>query len=240
MRAWLRFVLCPRVDQRLPPPDRSASYRLVRRATPRLRPPWELPTKCFTPVVGNWRSIRMRHAKRSRTRWNNPSSDGKASRVVWPGAHQSGSPPDFAALARAATTSRFDFRRRSKNSCGYANGHARTLTACSGRQDPFSCPSQGPRRLQRHLCERHQYRHERQSPCVSARIYEAARVRHARFFVSDFEDEHGRARIGGGYVGTIYGCQGMTVDQVIVLKGPQLSFRELCRRDSRAARLQSG
>ena len=62
---------------------------------------------------------------------------------------------------------------------------------------------------------------------LSVTIDDLACPRSASFLVSEFKDKAGRARIAPGYVGTIYGCQGLTVDQVTVLKSGAMTFREL-------------
>ena len=47
------------------------------------------------------------------------------------------------------------------------------------------------------------------------------------FAIAEFFDDDGRARIAPAYAGTVYGGQGMTVDNVIVLRSAAMTFREL-------------
>ncbi|WP_398473162.1 MobF family relaxase [Tardiphaga sp.] len=50
--------------------------------------------------------------------------------------------------------------------------------------------------------------------------------RQARFHVSEFADEHGRARLGHAYSTTIYGSQGLTTDRAFVWAGPAMTRNE--------------
>ena len=51
--------------------------------------------------------------------------------------------------------------------------------------------------------------------------------RRVSFPISLFHDDKGRARIAPAYAGTVYGCQGISVDEVVVLKSAAMTFREL-------------
>ncbi len=56
------------------------------------------------------------------------------------------------------------------------------------------------------------------------------------FRASDFEDEKGRLQIASAYAMTIYGCQGSTMDDAIVLRSSRMTFRELYVAATRARR----
>lgn len=76
--------------------------------------------------------------------------------------------------------------------------------------------------------------HGKQNHRITVDIEESSGSRTVRFLLSDFHDSEGRACITSGYVGTIYGCQGVTVDNVIVLKTATMNFRELYVATTRA------
>ena len=58
--------------------------------------------------------------------------------------------------------------------------------------------------------------------------------RRASFRVSEFADEHGRARLGHAYSTTIYGSQGQTTDRAFVWAGPSMTRNEAYVAFSRA------
>lgn len=71
---------------------------------------------------------------------------------------------------------------------------------------------------------------------ISVEIGNETRRRTVNFRLTEFADGNGRVRIASGYASTIYGCQGATVDQIIVLKSPRMEFRELYVAATRARR----
>ena len=64
-------------------------------------------------------------------------------------------------------------------------------------------------------------------PRLSVIIDDERSPRAESFAIAEFFDDHGRARIAPAYAGTVYGGQGMTVDNVIVLRSAAMTFREL-------------
>lgn len=75
-----------------------------------------------------------------------------------------------------------------------------------------------------------------QSYRISVELNQEAKRRKVHFRLSEFANDEGRIRIASGYASTIYGCQGATVDQVIVLKNRRMEFRELYVAATRARR----
>lgn len=58
--------------------------------------------------------------------------------------------------------------------------------------------------------------------------------RKSQFRVSEFADEHGRARLGHAYSTTVYGSQGLTADQAFVWAGPSMTRHDAYVAFSRA------
>jgi ATP-dependent exoDNAse (exonuclease V) alpha subunit len=65
------------------------------------------------------------------------------------------------------------------------------------------------------------------APRISVEIDELnGGKRSARFLVSEFFDKEARVRFAPAYVSTIYGAQGITEENIIILKAAAMSFRE--------------
>ena len=119
--------------------------------------------------------------------------------------------------------------REIKLSAVTASGHTQFLRLAAGDSIRFLARQDALRVINGTIATIDKIQGSKSNPRITARIGD----RKVAFKVSDIADEAGRARLTHAYASTIYGAQGLTVDQAFVLISPNMNRHDLLVASSR-------